>query len=38
MPVKENSKEKGKRHDFVVLNEDAVLSEVVRMGEGLVLR
>ncbi|KAH9173856.1 Nrap protein [Lactarius sanguifluus] len=39
MPVtKEHFKEKGKHRDSVVLNEDAVLSEIVRMGEGLVQR
>jgi U3 small nucleolar RNA-associated protein 22 len=36
VPDKEHSKEKGKHRDFVVLNEDAVLSEILRMGEGLV--
>ena len=34
----EHSKAKGKNRDLVVLNEDAVLSEIVRMGEGLVQR
>jgi len=38
MPVKEHSKEKDHHRDYVVLNEDAVLSEIVRMGEGLVQR
>jgi U3 small nucleolar RNA-associated protein 22 len=30
-------KEKGKDRDTVLLNESAVLSEIVRMGEGLIL-
>jgi len=34
-PAKE--KEKGKDRDLVLLNENAVLSEIVRMGDGLVL-
>ncbi|KAH9061207.1 Nrap protein [Lactarius vividus] len=39
VPVtKEHFKEKGKHRDSVFLNEDAVLSEIVRMGEGLVQR
>ncbi|KAI9438492.1 Nrap protein [Lactarius indigo] len=39
MPVtKENFREKGKHRDSVVLNEGAILSEIVRMGEGLVQR
>jgi hypothetical protein len=30
-------KERGKDRDTVLLNESAVLSEIVRMGEGLIL-
>lgn len=30
-------KEKGKDRELVVLNEGAVLNEIVRMGDGLVL-
>jgi len=36
-PYQYQGKEKGRDRDLVVLNESAVLSEIVRMGDGLVL-
>jgi len=35
-PAPKQEKEKGKDRDAVLLNESAVLSEIVRMGEGLI--